>query len=236
MTMGLRGRDEHRQLMFGDLVIVQGPRGEELLFNERLSKTRSVSGRKTPPKYFCSCESDPQYCLIELVKKMTCKRPPSTRNADHCYYLTIVPTQHLAKNLYWYREVALGKNKIGAFMPEACALAGITRHTNHGVRRTAIKRMRKSGIPDDKIIKITGHRSVNTLAVYDDDLEIEEHQNIQNKITRTHVNESITTPPIKSTESIFGGATFNSCTINVHMGATYMAQKSVDNSIVNATE
>lgn len=238
MTMGLRGRDEHKSLLKGDLRIVDGPDGEEIVFTERVTKTRATEGRKSASRYFCTCSDNPNFCLIELVKKFTEKKPMSAREDSHPFYLTPVPVKYIKPEGYWYRETQLGKNKIGAFLPDACSLASIGRHTNHGARRTAVKRMRNAGIPDDRIIKITGHSSVQTLAVYDDELEHDQHVQIQNIITRKEeakVVEKIVEEPKSDPgqlDQIFRGAVFNSCTINISLGPTYSASQNVEKAVM----
>ncbi len=193
MTMGFRGRDEHKKLKNRDLIISTNSEGNEILtVYERVTKTRdgTEEQRKEAGKYFCICNDDPlpeQECLIELLKNYNNRKPRNAKDLDFPFYLTTLPAL-LRTTIIWFRSQPMGKNKIGSFLPDACRFAGIDRHTNHGARRTAIKRMRKQGIPDDKIIKITGHKSVRTLAVYDDELSDSEHKKIQRAIVQ-HVNE-----------------------------------------------
>lgn len=188
MTMGLRGRDEHKSLRFQDLEIKTNENRKEYMnMYERVTKTRDGSEdknlRKTMSRYFCTCASGQGYCLIEFVKKFTHKKPGKCCQPNQPFYWTPIPSaKHLTGDPTWYYTIPLGKNKIGSFLPDACEKAGLERRSNHGARRTAIKRMRKSGVPDIKICKITGHKSVHTLSVYDDELSDDEHFEIQKVI------------------------------------------------------
>ena len=81
----------------------------------------------------------------------------------------------------WYKSGPLGKNKIATLLPDACKLAGIEKRNNHGVRATAVIRLRKGGLPDDKIIQITGHKSIHSLSSYDNErMDVIERQQCQN--------------------------------------------------------
>ena len=49
-----------------------------------------------------------------------------------------------------------------------------------------VQRLREAQVPDDQIIQVTGHRSVNTLAVYDTNkLSKKCHQKCQNVLQRS---------------------------------------------------
>ena len=188
MTIGLRGRDEHKSLRFQDLKINTNENGKEYMnMYERVTKTRDGSDdknlRKTMSRYFCTCASGQGDCLIEFVKKFTQKKPAKCCQPNQPFYWTPIPSpKHQTTDPTWYYVIPLGKNKIGSLLPDACEKAGLERRSNHGARRTAIKRMRKSGVPDAKICKITGHKSVHTLSVYDDELSDDEHFEIQKVI------------------------------------------------------
>lgn len=243
MTMGLRGRDEHKKLCFEDLAIETNRDGlESLRFTERVTKTRAVEGRATPSRYFCTCTTDPRMCLVEQVKLFNRKKAPASCVQGSPFYMTPIPPKYVKEGGPWYRGVPLGKNKIGSLMPDACSLAGIDRHTNHGARRTAVKRMRKAGIPDDKIIKITGHRSTSTLAIYDDDLDEQEHCHIQDVITKRAcqsakvpvVAKEKPVPVAKAEhERLFEGATFSGCNFTFNFGTSYQSTEKSAKTIVN---
>ena len=70
LTMGMRGRDEHRKMDFGDLHKIERTDKECLLFRERDTKTRDGAVvdniRETDQLFFCSCETDEDRCLVEI--------------------------------------------------------------------------------------------------------------------------------------------------------------------------
>jgi hypothetical protein len=61
MHFGLRGRQEHMQMLWGDLTLKRGSDGVEYIeFNERTTKTRQGSTRDTrafQPKMFANGKS-----------------------------------------------------------------------------------------------------------------------------------------------------------------------------------
>lgn len=175
MLMGLRGRDEHRSIRFGDVQLKIQPDGSEYIeLNERASKTRdgsvSYDSRATIQKIFCSCDSgDASKCVIEVWKKFVSHRPVDFCGSDDPLYLQYKMDDHIKKSNtpVWFKQQPLGANSLGKFLPKACVMAGLEPRGNHGVRATTVQRLRKAGLPDDQIIQITGHKSVRTLSVYD---------------------------------------------------------------------
>ena len=64
-------------------------------------------------------------------------------------------------------------------------MAGIPHRGNHGVWATMVQHLQAAKVPDDKIIQVTGHRSVRTLSVYDmESLQSHEHQEMQSILQR----------------------------------------------------
>ena len=193
LLLGLRGRDEHRHLTFGDIVLLRDINGcERLEMSERGSKTRDGGvrddSRPTKPKIFCSCsDSGPERCIVEIFKLYVSRRPTDFCHPDHPMYLQFKPDRHInaAKNSYWYKREPLGVNSLGKMLPKACEMAEIPRRGNHGVRATTVQRLRAAKVPDDKIIQVTGHRSIRTLGVYDtESLQSREHHEMQSILQR----------------------------------------------------
>jgi hypothetical protein len=188
LIMGLRGRDEHRSMRFGDLCIKSNPDGCEFLeFTERASKTRDGGmyddHRETIPKVFCACDTlGHAKCVIELFKEFKRRRPNDYCNKEDPLYVQQKTEDQIARSgsEIWYKHQPLGVGSLGKFLPRACLLAGLPERGNHGVRATTVQRLRTASVPDDKIIQITGHRSTRTLAVYDtDQLSTKEHRSYQ---------------------------------------------------------
>ena len=88
MLFGLRGRNEHHQMLWGDVELQSGSDGEYLVYTERLTKTRrgSNSGRAFQPRIFPLEDKDK--CPVEAFKLYASKRP---ENPDTCpkFYLAV---------------------------------------------------------------------------------------------------------------------------------------------------
>lgn len=201
MFMGLRGRDEHRQMRFGDVHVKQNADGSEYLqLLERSSKTRdgsvSFDSRATSQKIFCSCQDGGMSkCVIEVWKCFISHRPEDFCGSDDPLYLQCKMDDHIKKSNsdVWYKQQPLGTNSLGKLLPKACMMAGLEPRGNHGVRATTVQRLREGGVPDDHIIQITGHKSVRTLSVYDtEQLSSNVHKKCQNIMQKSHAAGSAT--------------------------------------------
>jgi hypothetical protein len=188
LCMGLRGRDEHRRVKFGDVVIKSDARDIsyiELL--DRGAKTRdgalNADTRATTQKIFCSCSSTGEdRCVVEIFRELIKRRPADFCQPEHPLYLQYKTDKQLESSgsSVWFKREPLGVGSLGKFLPKACVLADLAPRGNHGVRATAVQRLREAKVPDDKIIQVTGHKSVRTLAIYDtDQLRPNEHKDIQ---------------------------------------------------------
>lgn len=71
---------------------------------------------------------------------------------------------------HWYVNMAIGKNPIGAFLPTLTESLGINRYTNHCLRTTSIVALDRAGFDARDIIKIIGHKKVESLNNYDHEL------------------------------------------------------------------
>ena len=67
----------------------------------------------------------------------------------------------------WYEDKRIGKNMIGKILPAMCEVANVPRLTNHSIRPTSIRAMRRGGFERSDIAFISGHKSLDTLANYD---------------------------------------------------------------------
>ena len=74
LTMGLRGRDEHRKMAWGDVTFSTRDGIDCLIFQERDTKTRDgtnpVHLRSTEQIYFCECDTHEERCIIEIWKSL----------------------------------------------------------------------------------------------------------------------------------------------------------------------
>ena len=67
----------------------------------------------------------------------------------------------------WYEDKRIGKNMIGKVLPALCEVAQVPRLTNHSIRPTSIRAMRRGGFERSDIAFVSGHKSLDTLANYD---------------------------------------------------------------------
>ena len=87
-------------------------------------------------------------------------------------YFSLLPVQRQCHSFYlqpkkkftndcWYLDRAVGINKLQGMVREVCDNAGFPGfYTNHSLRATATTRMYHSGIDEQIIQEVTGHRSV----------------------------------------------------------------------------
>jgi hypothetical protein len=195
LMMGLRGRDEHRGIKFGDIHLKCDVNNKEFLeLTERSSKTRDgtlVNDRRaTVQKIFCTCDSTgADRCIVEIWKAFVSHRPVDYCQAEDPLYLACKTDEQIRKTRtnIWFKHQPLGANSLGKFLPKACLLAGLPPRGNHGVRASTVQRLRKSEVPDDQIIQITGHKSVRTLQVYDtNQLSTKVHKKCQQVLQKPH--------------------------------------------------
>ena len=184
MLFGLRGRNEHHQMLWGDVELKTGPDGEYLEFTERLTKTRrgSDSGRAFKPKIFPL--EDKHKCPVEAFKLYASKRPT---NSEPCSKFYLAINYQFERSGNWFKNAPLGVHSLGKLLSSAAKMVGITdkKIVNHSARKTAIKRLLDGGCPASYVTQLTGHKSVNSLASYSEACDT-----VQRKMART-VTENV---------------------------------------------
>ena len=89
--LGMRGRQESRQLKWGDFTRKTDEWGNEFLeFNERTTKTRQGLGDNRPfhPKMWANCRN-PERCPLYLYKEYERHRPYDMREPESPFYLGV---------------------------------------------------------------------------------------------------------------------------------------------------
>ena len=67
----------------------------------------------------------------------------------------------------WYKNKRIGENKIASFMSELSKDAKLSKkYTNHCVRVTGTTNLTRAHFTPNQIMAVTGHKSVNSLAMY----------------------------------------------------------------------
>ena len=195
---GLRGRDEHRQMKFGDVSVKNMNDGTKYLeLKERKSKTMDGSKvndhRQTRPKIFETdgSEMDPVKIFIEF----TSRRPASAKSEESPMYLQPIQESKI-KDEIWYHATPMGKNTLGNLVKKYCTEAGVSgRKTNHSLRKSCVRELSDAGVPPHKIIKITGHKSTSSLQHYDRELTNDEHLTMSNILINKNSNINVKTGP-----------------------------------------
>ena len=119
-------------------------------------------------------------CPVALLEKMIAKRPPSLQNSGTLY---LQPLRKPKPSL-WYSVQQLGINQIASFMDEIKRSANldVSKHiTNHSVRKTLVKKLKKAGV-SNTVIAITGHKPEDSLKHYDE-VNIDNHRRISKCIS-----------------------------------------------------
>ena len=70
-------------------------------------------------------------------------------------------------NHVWYKNSRIGEATLGAFMSSLSNSTGLSyRYTNHCVRVTGATNLTRANFTANQIMSVTGHKSVNSLAMY----------------------------------------------------------------------
>ena len=149
MHIGMRGRDEHHKLTFGDFSIQSDSNGlKYVVFNERDTKTRNGQAggcRPFRPKMWATPEN-PEQCPVALFEKFIENQPPSMCLLESPFYLAI---NCQASDKCWYKRQPMGRNKIGTIMNTLAEKGNLQgKKTNHSARKTMITLLSKQNVPD----------------------------------------------------------------------------------------
>ena len=122
--------------------------------------------RVTTPKMI---ETGCDRCPVALFELYMSKRPMILKDSGR-FYLTPKNNCSLDEPVC-YIAMGVGKNKVSAFMKEIIKdtelkTSGL-KFANHSGRKTAIRKLKKAKIPEDTIIKLTGHTTARGLRSYD---------------------------------------------------------------------
>ena len=77
------------------------------------------------------------------------------------------PPAFLKGNHVWYKNSRMGESNIATFMSNLSKLVGLSyKYTNHCVRVTGATNLTRANFTSNQIMSITGHKLVNSLAMY----------------------------------------------------------------------
>ena len=178
---GTRGCQENQQFRIKDLKFLRDPSGNTLYVEwvEGLIKTRQGGLSKTErrlPQMFAHGGSR---CPVKFLELLISKRPQNLRCSGPLY-LRPLDSPHID---VWYSSQPVGIHTINSYIRNMAKLGNLDitnkRFTNHSIRKTTVCKLQKAGIPNDKIIAITGHRNEMSLKAYSD-VDVEDHEKISN--------------------------------------------------------
>ena len=236
LYFALRSGGEHRQLRSNpcQIEVIDRP-GERafLKYTEDISKNRpgGLNGRKVVPKVVIhhANTNNPSRCFVRLFRLYRQMLPDDV--PAHAFYFRplVKPTKDC-----WYSKLPLGHNLLSSTVPRICKLGGIQGFkTNHSLRATATSRLYQSGVDEQLVMERTGHRSLDGVCSYKrtSDQQREALSDILNMPKKREAEEPNTTAPtVAPTTAPFLSsqhlralnlptATFNSCTVNFHVGS-----------------
>ena len=126
-------------------------------------------------------------CLVALFKQFVERRPLNMRWSGP-FYLSIKRDRRLNDNI-WFKTQSICVNTIGSMMKTTVVGTsleeGHKKFTNHSARKTTVSKPKKANVERSDIVKVTGHRRVQSLGDYD---EADEEQQRRLSIATTKRN------------------------------------------------
>lgn len=169
---GLRGRQEHHGMKMEDFQLCTNDDGVEFVqFTEGPTKTRQggLNSRKRDfqPRMFTV---GGERCPVAIFKQFVERRPPNMKFSGP-FYLSIKRNRRSNDNT-WFKCQPMGVNSISDMMKTIVAGTSLEesekRFTNHSARKTTVSKLKKANVERSDIVKVTGHRSVQSLDDYDE--------------------------------------------------------------------
>ena len=103
---------------------------------------------------------------MRLLDFYISKLPKGAKEKD-AFYFTPLPKTPEDPEKPWYSVVPIGWNKLDRMVKDIFAEVGVSGKTNHSLRATGATRMYNHGIPEKTIQVRTGHKSIDSLRVYE---------------------------------------------------------------------
>ena len=139
-------------------------------------------------------------CPVSLFKEYLSRRPQQMKTTGP-FYLSV---NYNAKDEIWYKAQPMGINRIIA---ESSLEASCKKLTNHSARKTLVNKLKKTNVERSSIVKVTGHRNLQSLDDYDEGDEAEQ-RDLSTKISRRN-NLQISNPSFNIDDKRSGSTTTN---------------------------
>ena len=177
---GLRGRQEHHDMKVDDFQLCKDDNGVEFVqFTEGQTKTRQgglhTKHRDFQPRMFAV---GGERCPVALFKQFVSRRPQNLKTTGP-FYLSIKTNRKPDDNV-WFKVQPMGENKINDMMKSIVANTILEssdkKFTNHSARKTVVSKLKKANVERSGIVKVTGHKTIQSLDDYDEANEEEQRQ------------------------------------------------------------
>ena len=177
---GLRGRQEHHDMKADDFQLCKDDNGVEFVqFTEGQTKTRQgglhTKHRDFQPRMFAV---GGERCPVALFKQFVSRRPQKLKTTGP-FYLSIKTNRRPDDNV-WFKAQPMGENKINDMMKSIVAdtilESSDKKFTNHSARKTVVSKLKKANVERSGIVKVTGHKNIQSLDDYDEANEDEQRQ------------------------------------------------------------
>ena len=164
---GFRGCQESKQLLWGDIKLIESEDSKHIEFNEKTTKTRNGDtshNRNFIPKIFESSETETSKCPVHAYQVFASHRPESMLSPEAPFFLTPIKKP---RTDVWFKCAPMGVNQLNSIMKRMCSNANITgKFTNHSVRRTTCNTLLNAGIHPNDVSQLTGHKNTASLNSY----------------------------------------------------------------------
>lgn len=153
----LRGGTEQWNLSTKNFQLVTENGSNNLVYREFATKSNQggIKTVKNDPKVVTAYQNthNPSRCIVRIFQKFMSLRPANVEK----FYLR--PLDKIKPDVWFSRQV-IGIHTIEKTVTSLCKNAGFTGHfTTHSLRATSATRMFQSGIDEQVICEVTGHRS-----------------------------------------------------------------------------
>ena len=240
INFGFRGRDEARQLCWGDVSVgKESELGVEYLeWNVERTRKRAQGMEKEHDRISAGrmYQTKNKRCPMHFFKMFAHHRPQAAQSADSPFFLTEKPQAKLS-DAVWYLAKPMGVNTLGNIMTNARKLYGFQgrKVANHSVRKTGIGRLLDANVPEIYVAQHSGMASTESLKSYK--CANPRQQSAMSAIVNSAAPRNELIPmslaeeddldaamsaipesalrASNSSNGVFYGATFNNCTINL---------------------
>lgn len=214
-----------------------GNKTNRIEYNPIFEKTAQGGAKKCASSKWLIPNPESDLCPVRLFRKLLQKRPKKV--SIERLFLTPNRGWKDDPKIAWYKNSPIGINTFSTWTKETATKIGIDtkakKVSNHSHRATAVTHLAQAGVPEQELMKITGHANSNSIQPYLN-MQNKRHGEIINKIrdltggdvernlvkstacSSTHEEENIrTVTQISSKQNHSDSRSmFQNCTFNIH--------------------